>query len=141
MKHLFLALALIGWGGAAMADYLVSTRTLRARSILGPEDLALKAGEAPGVLQDPGEALGLETRVAIYAGRPIRPEHLREPAVVERNQILPLAFQNGVLTIVTEGRAMERASIGETIRIMNVSSKNTVFATISRDGTAYVLKE
>ena len=51
---------------------------------------------------------------------------------------MPLIFLKGGLTIRTEGRALERAGIGETIRVMNAASRATVNARLAKDGAAYV---
>lgn len=57
----------------AWADYLIPLRTIRAKEIVNTEDLALKKGEILGALSDPAEVAGMEARVALYAGRPLRP--------------------------------------------------------------------
>jgi len=140
MKVLGLCFILVAlWSTSAASDTLVAARTLRAQTLIAPEDLVLGDEDVAGALADPAEAVGLETRVAIYSGRPIRPEDLGPPAIVERNQIVPLTFRRGGLTIQTEGRALERAGVGDTIRVMNLASKSTLMATIARDGSARVL--
>ena len=138
MKTLWL-LALLSCAAPAAAETLVAARTLRAQTLVTPEDLMLGEAVVAGALSDPAEAIGLETRVAIYSGRPIRPEDLGPPALVERNQIVPLTFRRGGLTIQTEGRALERAGVGDTIRVMNLASKSTLMATVARDGSVRVL--
>jgi len=124
--------------GQALADTLVALHTMRARTIVAPADVGLQPGEVAGALTGPEEAIGLETRGVIYAGRPIRARDLGQPAIVERNQIIPLLFRRGSLEIRTEGRALDRAGIGETIRVMNAASKTVVSATLGADGTAHV---
>ncbi|SMY08231.1 flagellar basal body P-ring formation chaperone FlgA [Flavimaricola marinus] len=133
-----LALCLILAGSAASAETLVASRTIPARTIIGPGDIVVTDATVPGAITSPDAAIGLEAKVALYAGRPVRAADLGPPAVVERNQIIPLIYANEILTISTEGRAMDRAGPGETIRVMNLSSRNTVSALIGPDGTAYV---
>jgi flagella basal body P-ring formation protein FlgA len=124
--------------GMALAESLVATRTIRAQTILGPDDVTLVAAAIPGAISVPAEALGLEARVSIYAGRPIRPSDLGPPSIVERNQIVPLVFSTGGLSILTEGRALERGGIGDIIRIMNLGSRATVTGRIAEDGRIHV---
>ncbi|KEO54548.1 flagellar basal body P-ring formation chaperone FlgA [Thioclava pacifica] len=133
-----LALMLILVPGLAPADILVAKRTLRAQSVITSEDVALQPGQVAGILAAPEEAVGLETRAIIYAGRPIRYSDLGEPAIVERNQIIPLIYRQSGLEIRTEGRALQRAGAGETIRVMNAASKAVVSAWIAPDGSARV---
>jgi flagella basal body P-ring formation protein FlgA len=132
------ALVLALLPAAALADSLVATRTIRAQSILGPDDVTLVAAAIPGALDSVDGALGLEARVAIYAGRPVRPSDLGPPAVIDRNQVVPLAFASGTLTILTEGRALDRGGVGDVIRIMNLASRATVSGRIAADGRVVV---
>jgi len=60
------------------------------------------------------------------------------PAIVERNQIVVIIYTAGGIHITTEGRALERAGPGDLIRVMNLSSRNTITARIGIDGAAYV---
>lgn len=131
-------LALVLLPGMAIADSLVATRTIRAQSILGPDDVALVAAAIPGAITAPADALGLEARVSIYAGRPIRPSDLGPASVIDRNQIVPLVFSTGGLNILTEGRALDRGGIGDIIRIMNLGSRATVTGRIADDGRVHV---
>ncbi|MEX1661217.1 flagellar basal body P-ring formation chaperone FlgA [Thioclava sp. 15-R06ZXC-3] len=124
----------------ALADYLVATRTIRAKSVLTPDDLALNPGDMPGAIASPADAVGLETRATLYAGRPISSNDLGAPAIVERNQFLPLVYRNAGLEIRVEGRALDRAGVGDTIRVMNASSRTTVNARLAADGAAYVMQ-
>lgn len=134
----------LGWIAAllvaapAAAEVVVPLRTIPANSVIAPEDLGFSDDAIPGAVADPNEAVGLEARVALYAGRPIRPSDLRPPALVERNAVVPLVFRSGALTIVAEGRALDRASLGEAVRVINLSSRVTVTAVVGADGAAHV---
>ena len=122
----------------AAADTIVAARTIPAQTLITPGDIQLHDRTVPGSLSDPVDAIGMEARVALYAGRPIMPGDLGSPAIVERNQIITLHFQRGGLMISTEGRALGRAGPGDMVRVMNVSSRSTVTARIGADGAAYV---
>ena len=123
---------------SATADTLIATRTLPARSIIGPDDIVLHDATVVGGLDQIDLVIGQEARVALYAGRPIRQGDIGPPAVVERNQIVMLVYQRGSILISTEGRALDRAGPGDLIRVMNLSSRTTVTAQIDESGTAYV---
>ena len=139
MKPIFLAiLAAVVGADLAQAGSVVSTRTLRAQTVISEADVVEAEEAVPGALEDVRQAIGLETRIAIYPGRPIMAADLVPPAIIERNQLVPLAYRRGGLSIVTEGRALDRGAIGMSIRVMNVTSKLTVFATLGADGVAYV---
>lgn len=120
------------------AETLIATRTIPARTIIGPDDLALRDVNIVGGISDPSMAIGKEARVALYAGRPIRAGDLSAPAIIERNQIIPLVYQRGGISISTEGRALERGGAGDWIRVMNLSSRSSVTAEIQETGVAHV---
>lgn len=125
--------------GAALAESVVATRTLRANALIGPADVALAERAAPpGAASSPDEVVGLEARVTLYAGRPIPLSALGPPALVERNQVVTLVFQRGGLEIRAEGRALGRGGEGDTIRIMNLASRNTVTGWVAGDGQVHV---
>ena len=130
MWRLWLFLA----AGPALADSVVATRPIRARTPIGADDVTLVQADIAGALTAVAGAIGQEARVAIYPGRPVRAADLGPPAVVERNQIVPLTYRSGSLTILTEGRALTRGGVGDVIRVMNLSSRATVTGTIGPDG-------
>lgn len=133
-----LVIALTLCGGTAFAETVFAARTIPARTIIAAEDLLSRDIVIPGAAADLADVVGFEARVALYAGRPVRAADVGPPAVIERNQIVPLIYQSAVMTISTEGRALDRAGPGDLIRVMNLSSRNTVTALIGTDGTAYV---
>ncbi|MEL7116605.1 MAG: flagellar basal body P-ring formation chaperone FlgA [Pseudomonadota bacterium] len=132
------ALAFLIIAPPAIAETLVAARTVRPQTILAAADLAVIERTIPGMLTDHAQAVGQETRVALYAGRPIRPEDIGAPAVIDRNQIVTLIFSRGGLTIATDARALDRAGIGDMLRVMNLSSRSTVSGIVRPDGTVRV---
>ena len=120
------------------ADSLLAARTIRAQSVLTEGDVVLGPKEIIGAMTDPAEAIGLEARVTLYAGRPIRRSDLGPAAIVDRNQIVPLIFDRNGLRITTDGRSLARAGPGDTIRVMNLSSRSTLFGTVQPDGSIKV---
>lgn len=138
-KAAFLGLAmLLAQTGVAAAEMLVAARTIRAHSVIMAQDLATQPGDAAGFASSPEQLIGQETRVALYAGRPIRLSDVGPPAVIERNQIVPLVFNHGGLRITTEGRSLSRAGAGDWVRVMNLVSRATVSGRAADDGRVYV---
>jgi flagellar basal body P-ring formation protein FlgA len=122
----------------AAADTVIAARTMRAGSVIGPLDLAIEAGVTPGALADPAAAIGQEARVILYAGRPVHAADLGPPAVIGRNEIVTLVYRAGGLSIVTEGRALGRAGVGDRIDVMNLGSRSTVAGTVTGPGAVRV---
>ncbi|WP_323035456.1 flagellar basal body P-ring formation chaperone FlgA [Pararhodobacter sp.] len=128
----------LAFASAAQADVLLAARTMRAGTAIGPGDVILDSGTAPlGAATLLDEAIGQETRVTLYAGRPIPLASLGPPALVERNQLVTLMFQQGGLNIRADGRALGRGAEGDEVRIMNLGSRSTVFGIVA--GPALVI--
>lgn len=113
-------------------------RALRSKSVIEADDLVLTDGTSPGGLASIEEAVGMEAKVALYPGRPILLTQVGAPALVERNALVRLVYMNGPLSIVTEGRALDRAAAGEAVRVMNLQSRQTVAGTVAVDGSVEV---
>lgn len=122
----------------ALADSLVATRTIRAQSVIAPEDVSLSETEMPGALTRVEQAVGMEARVSIYSGRPILAADVVPPSVIERNQRVVIGFLRGGLEIRAEGRALARGGVGDVIRVMNLGSRATVSGRIGPDGVVHV---
>lgn len=124
--------------GPAVSDSVTTTRPLRAGEIIAAADLAFLDVEVANGFIDPRDLIGFEARVNLYPGRPILTRDVGMPTVVERNAIIPLMFRRGGLTITLEGRALGRAGEGETVRVMNLSSRSTVVGTATASGAVVV---
>lgn len=110
---------------------VVAVRTLPAGTILTLQDLDESGAGGPDGVD---RMIGLQTRTIIYEGRPVTPQQLVPPVIVERNQMVVLAYEAGPLSIRTEGRALGAGAAGDVIRVMNMASRTTVQATIREDG-------
>jgi flagella basal body P-ring formation protein FlgA len=123
----------------AAAETVVALRNLRVHTLISAADIAVEAGTITGAATSAEDVIGLETRVAIYKGRPILPQELGSPTIVERNQIVPLTVSLGALAISAEGRALDRGGVGDFVRVMNTTSRTTVSGVIRVDGSVSVL--
>jgi flagella basal body P-ring formation protein FlgA len=131
MRALVVVMAL---AGPVQADTLVATRLIRAASVIGPDDVAPGPGPVAGAAQDAAQVVGLEARVAIYPGRPVRLADLGPAAAVERNDLVQIVFRRGGLSIVTDGRALGRGAIDDVVPVMNLASRQTVQGIIRHPG-------
>lgn len=127
-----LALAAPAW-----AQEVVAARTLRAGTILAEHDLRA-AGTGAGVAGRIAELVGLETRRAIYKGRPVVQAHLGPPTLVHRNDVVVMTYTDGGLGIRTEGRALDSGGRGELVRVLNLTSRQPVRAVVAGSGRVEV---
>lgn len=124
----------------AAAETIVAARTIRANAIILPTDVTVSTAEIPNGFARVEDVIGQEARQILYAGRPIFLDAIGPPALVSRNQIVRVSFAGTGLSITTEGRALERGAVGDRIRIMNLSSRATLFGQVQADGSIQVFK-
>ncbi len=124
----------------ALADVVVPSRTIRANAIISETDVTLASTEIPNGYARLSDVIGQESRIVLYAGRPILFDDIGPPAIVTRNQIVEVRYTASGLSISAEGRALERGAIGDRIRVMNLASRMTIFGQIHEDGSIRVRK-
>jgi flagellar basal body P-ring formation protein FlgA len=132
--HLAIVVALFSTVAPAQAEGLVATRTMRAGDTLGPADVRLDPSLPAGALDRADAAVGLVARRMLVAGRAIMPGDVGPPPAVHRNSPVTLLFRSGGLTISAEGRALADAAIGDPVRALNMTSRQTVSGTVSGNG-------
>ncbi|MEO9457569.1 MAG: flagellar basal body P-ring formation chaperone FlgA [Lentilitoribacter sp.] len=135
MTFLFALSALPVW-----ADIIVPNRTLRAGDVLSAETVRVASGFEVKGFDNLKEVIGQEARVALYVNRPILFDQIGPPALIERNQIVEIRFAGSMLLINTEGRALERGGVGDRVKVMNLSSRATVFGFVQADGRVEVYR-
>lgn len=139
MKTLFLSIFLLFASALAVgAQTVVAAHAIRARSIIMSEDLAVLDQYTIGGIVDAADIIGQEARVNLYAGRVIRVSEIGPPAILERNQLVIMVYSIGLLSISAEGRVLDRAGVGELVRVMNLDSRLTVTGRVLFDGTVEV---
>ncbi len=104
-----------------------AAHNLRAGAVLAASDMLVESGDASAL----DMFTGLEVKRAIYAGKPLSLNDVGPPTAVARNAVVMLEFIRGPMVITTEGRALDSGAVGDRIRIMNLSSKIILSATIT----------
>ncbi len=117
---------------------VVPTRTIRADAIIVDQDVRLEDATTDNSFQRLQDVVGQEAHVVLYAGRPIMPDQVGPPAIISRNQIVVLFFKANGLRIMTEARALERGAVGDSVRVMNLASRATLFGQVQPNGTIEV---
>ena len=135
-----LCLALLVLPRPGFAESVIATRAIRAGTILSADDIASTPDSVPGAAQRPAEVLGQEARRNLYAGRAILNADLGPPTLVKRNSRVAMIYRTPGLALRTEGRALDSGGVGETVRVMNLSSRAKVFATVLSADTVEVFR-
>lgn len=116
--------------------YLVTARALAQGQVLGAADVALQSGDLtdqpPGILTDPAQAVGRSLVMSLAAGRPVRSDVLKQPAVVQQGQGVKVIARGEGFSAATEGRALNSAAEGQVTQVR--LSNGQVLSGVARVG-------
>ncbi len=115
----------------APAQEVLATHTLRVGTVLDEGDLKVPRGDDARRRELIAALVGLETRRAIYTGRPVVAADLGPPTLVRRNAVVVMLYSDRGLGIRTEGRALESGGAGEVVRVINLTSRRSLLATVT----------
>lgn len=91
------------------------------------------------ILTDANRLIGQEVRRGTNAGQPIRSSDIRAPVIVSKGSIVTMILQTPKMQLTSKGRAMDDASMGDAVRIMNTQSKTVIEATVVGANTVQVM--
>jgi flagella basal body P-ring formation protein FlgA len=116
----------------ATAPAIVATRRLAAGEVVKPEDAKLVQLRAervrPGTAQRLEDVVGMQLRRPIGTDLPFMGADLMEAHVITKNEIVTMMVDGPGLSLTTQGRALESASRGGRLSVMNLTSRNVVEA-------------
>jgi len=113
----------------AAAEDLLAARVIRAGDVITASDIVSPTDLT--AMRRAVNIIGMEAVRTFYKGQPLDEKQMRKPTIVKRNAIVQMAFSQGAMTINAEGRALDQGGLGDRIRVMNLSSKRIVTATVS----------
>lgn len=110
---------------------LVATEVIRAGDIVTAENASPESGEFTEADRD---ILGKQVRRTVYVGKSVTAANTHKPHIVKRNQAVTVKYISGGLEISVSGRAMDSASAGDSITIMNTSSRELITGVVTNQG-------
>ncbi|MEM6945137.1 MAG: flagellar basal body P-ring formation chaperone FlgA [Pseudomonadota bacterium] len=131
-------LCILGGTAARGEDVPQAARLLAPGTILAPADLVMP--EDRGNQQAARALVGMRLRRAMPAGARLSPADVAAPYVVRRNAIVTMRFAAGPLMLETEGRALDDAALGAPLRVMNLTSRETVDAVAAGSDRVEVMR-
>lgn len=103
------------------ADYVVAASPIVQGQVIAQAHLAYRQGDLailpPGVITDPGEALGRVSMHSIAAGQLLRSDMLKQPAAVQQNQMVRVVSRGAGFQVTNEGRALNNATAGQVVQV------------------------
>ncbi len=82
--------------------------------------------------------VGMSSKKYIRSGSSIRMEDIESPVIVKRNQIVPVEYARGNISISAKVKVLADARIGERVHCMYLNSEQKFEATVQPDGTVKV---
>ncbi|WP_413207051.1 flagellar basal body P-ring formation chaperone FlgA [Rhodospirillum sp. A1_3_36] len=83
------------------------------------------------VIVDAENLIGQSPRTFLRDGEPVRISSVINPIVVEKGALVTMELRMPGIALTTQGRAMEAAGQGETLRVSNTASNQVVLATVA----------
>lgn len=121
---------------------VVPTRDLRPGSVISRGDLVYverDASRLPGdVVRDLESMVGKQVRRSLRKDHVFRPSQITRVTLVERGDRVMLVLNAGALQVHAAGRAEEKGSLGEWIRVVNIDSKRELSGRVDEEGRVHV---
>ncbi|MCC6850356.1 MAG: flagellar basal body P-ring formation protein FlgA [Deltaproteobacteria bacterium] len=126
----------------ARGTVVVARQPLPRGTVLGPGDLAVVERDRRDVPDDAltelGEAIGMETKMALAADAPLTRTTLAPPVVVKKGDLVTLIVETAAMKLTVAGEALEPGAVGVGIKVMNRASKQTVAGRVIEHGVVLV---
>jgi flagella basal body P-ring formation protein FlgA len=116
----------------ATVPAVVATRRLAVGDVVAPGDAQLVQLRAervrPGTAQRLEDVVGMQLRRPISTDLPFMGADLTVPNIIAKNEVVLMVVEGPGLSLTTQGRALEAASRGGRLNVMNLSSRKIVEA-------------
>jgi flagella basal body P-ring formation protein FlgA len=120
----------------------VVARPLEPRRGLVPDDVRVEQRPAtevpPDALTDGGDVTELEVLRAVQPGEVLTPRVVRPRLAVKRGELVTLLLEGSGFRITTQGQASEDGRRGDSVRVLNLSSKREVMGRVEGGGLVRV---
>ena len=119
---------------------LVYARSLSMGEIIEASDLQWsdEAVAGPDTPDRAETVIGMAARLPLRAGAPVSTHELVAPKVIRRDQMISVDYIGDGVSLSLSAKAMGDAAVGDTVQVMNLSSKKTIEAVASAPGHAAV---
>jgi flagella basal body P-ring formation protein FlgA len=118
------------------APHLVAS--LAAGAVLQPQDIEMRP-EPVAVAQAAGapsmdQLVGKQLQRQSHAGMLLRPADVAEPQLISRNDSVIVYLRVGAMTLTVKGQALNAASLGQPVAVLNLTSKKVLHGTALATG-------
>jgi flagella basal body P-ring formation protein FlgA len=119
---------------------LIYARNLAAGEIVAASDLQWASGAPSGGdgLDSPALAIGKSARHPVRAGSVVQAYDLANPKLIHAGDAVEVSYENDGVVLTLEAKALSDGTLGDTVEVLNPSSKKTIEAVASAPGRAVV---
>lgn len=89
-------------------------------------------------VEDVSEVVGKAAQRTLRADAPIRVGAVAKPIVVEDGALVTIKLKNTNMSLTARGEALEDGAVGDTIRVENTASQQTVTGVVDQSGAVVV---
>ena len=115
----------------------VLTRDVERTEVLKASDIVVERRPRAEVGTDAAvrdQAVGMQMRHGMRAGRPLRVADLVRPDLVQRDQTVTIIYQTAGIYLTTRGTALESGTEGDVVSVVNAQSKRTITGVVTGRG-------
>lgn len=117
----------------------------RAGTIIGQRDIEIinlpARSVKSGMILSFEDIDGMTPRRLLHAGKPILDNEIEAPQIVSRGEMITITFEDGPLSLSTEGRALQNGAKGDVVRVVNSASNKTIQGLITADKQVSVITQ
>lgn len=125
-----------------MAQIPVPKRLISAGDIIAADDLEWQAVHLTRLsgnsLTDAEQLVGRMAKRPLKAGQILRQSDVAVSPVIRKNDLIRLVVKTGQMTLSVQGKALQDAALGQTVRVVNVNSNRQLTGTVIDAGTVAI---
>jgi flagella basal body P-ring formation protein FlgA len=125
-----------------MAQIPVPKRLISAGDIISADDLEWQAVHLTRLsgnsLTDAEQLVGRMAKRPLKAGQILRQSDVAVSPVIRKNDLIRLVVKTGQMTLSVQGKALQDAALGQSVRVVNVNSNRQLSGTVIDAGTVAI---
>jgi flagellar basal body P-ring formation protein FlgA len=125
-----------------MAQIPVPKRLISAGDVIAADDLEWQAVHLARLsgnsLTDAEQLVGRMAKRPLKAGQVLRQSDVAVSPVIHKNDLIRLVVKTGQMTLSVQGKALQDAALGQTVRVVNVNSNRQLTGTVIDAGTVAI---
>ena len=125
-----------------MAQIPVPKRLISAGDVIAADDLEWQAVHLSRLsgnsLTDAEQLVGRMAKRPLKAGQILRQSDVAVSPVIRKNDLIRLVVKTGQMTLSVQGKALQDAALGQTVRVVNTNSNRQLTGTVIDAGTVAI---